>query len=118
MSVDLLSEAGGEMDFSNAAWRRLLALAEAHGFRAPDPGEDDGYSAADARRLADALERAMGEGTDEAVAERVSRELTRLLVVPSASEMFPSHPVPFESRAVPYWKAFVTFARRGGFSVS
>ena len=118
MSVDLTSEAGGEMDFPNAAWRRLLTLAEAHGFRPGQPDYEDRYSADDARALADALERAMGAGDNEQVARRVSLELTRLLVTPSTSSMFPSDPVPFEPRAVAYWKQFVAFARRGAFTVS
>jgi hypothetical protein len=122
MSVDLLSDAGGEMDFTNAAWRRLLTLAEAHGFQPQPPGAPDEdaeyYSADEARGLADALERALGPGEDAEVARRVSEELTRLLVTPSASSMFPNDPVRFEPRAVPYWKQFIAFARRGGFSVS
>jgi hypothetical protein len=118
MSVDLASDAGGEMDFPNAAWRRLLTLAEAHGFQPEAPSGDGAYSAEDARALADALQRAMGTGNDDEVAGRVSRELTRLLVTPSDSPMFPDDPVPFEARAVSYWKQFIAFARRGGFSVS
>ena len=118
MSVDLLSDAGGEMDFPNAAWWRLLTLAEAHGFRPEQPGGEDRYSEKDARSLADALERAMGSGDDEEVARRVSQELTSLLVTPSHSPLFPDDPVPFEPRAVAYWKRFIAFARGGGFSVS
>jgi hypothetical protein len=118
VSVDLTSEAGGEMDFPNSAWRRLLTLAEAHGFCPARADDEDSYSADEARALADALERAMGAGEDEQVARRVSQELTRLLVTPSDSPMFPAEPVPFEPRAVTYWKRFIAFARRGGFTVS
>ena len=106
------------MDFPNAAWRRLLSLAEAHGFRPEQPGDEDHYSASDARQLADALETAMGSGSDETVAKRVSQELTRLLMTPSQSAMFPSDPIRFETRAVAYWKRFIDFAKRGGFSIS
>ena len=103
MSVDLSNDAGGQMDFPNSAWRRLLTLAEAQGFR-PEQPADGGYSAQDARALADALERAMGTGTDDEIARRMSQKLTRLLVTPSTSPMFPSDPVPFETRAVRYWR--------------
>src|SRR5687767_14515840 len=113
MSVDLTSDAGGEMDFRNAAWWRLHVLAEAHGFRRQHSADEDHYSAEDALALADALERALGAGDDEEVARRVSRELTSLLVTPSLSPLFPDDPVPFEPRAVAYWKRFIAFARRG-----
>ena len=117
MSVDLTSKAGGEMEFNNAAWRRLLTLAEAYGFRSEQPDDEDGYSADDARALADALERALGTGDDEQVSRRVSQELTRLLVTPSDSAMFPSDPIRFEPRAVAYWKQFIAFARRGALTL-
>ena len=122
MSVDLLSDLGGEMDFPNAAWRRILVLAEANGWASDgddDPDEEvERFSAGSARGLADALERAMGLGDDDEIARRLTGELTRLLVTPSRSSMFSNEPVRFEPHAVPYWKEFIAFARRGGFSVT
>jgi hypothetical protein len=119
MGVDLTSDSGAEFQFPNAAWFRLLSLAHAHGWDPEGELEDlDRYSADQAAQLAESLEKALGSGSDAEVAQRLSQQLTELLVTPSSSSMFPGHPITFEVRAVPYWREFIAFARRGGFSVS
>src|SRR3712207_3416780 len=102
MGVELTNNAGETFEFTNTAWFRLLEFTLAHGWKsdvACEPGsEPEAFSAELARNLADTLERAMGPGDDAEVARRVSQELTRLLVTPSESPMFPNDPVGFEPR--------------------
>ena|SRR5437879_1408238 len=121
MSVDLQSTSGEEFDINNSGWRYLLTFAKANGFSWPlaDDGEEkEDLTEDQAKALADAIERGMGSGSPSEIADRVSAELTRLLVTPSKSPMFPDEPLKFSARTMDYWKHFIRFARTGGFSIS
>src|SRR3712207_5978738 len=88
MSFDLLNDRGEEMSFNNSGWAYLLELARSQGFEWPTrvDGEDvEALSAGQAIRLADAIAKGIGAGSDEQVAARVSQELTARLVIPSNS---------------------------------
>jgi hypothetical protein len=120
MGVDLKSESGDEFQFNNSGWRRIIALAEGNGFDDSNCSEpEEGVCvvpAASAIALADAIEKSLTGGDDAEIARRVSHRLTELLVEPSSSPMFPDDPIQFNERGVKYWREFVRFARRGGFT--
>src|SRR5262245_50985871 len=120
MAVELQSEVGEEFEFNNRGWHYLNQFAEVLGFCWPhdsDGAEKRSLSKSEASELADAIERGVGSGSPSEIAVRVSALLTQRLVVPSKSPLFANDPIKIEARTIDYWKQFVRFARRGGFSV-
>ena len=120
MGVDLRSTSGDEFQFSNSGWRYLIAFAETHGFQWPievDGEDKDALDADEAAALARAIERGMGSGSSSEMAQRISTELTKLLVTPSSSELFSNEQLIFRPETVDHWIRFVSFARSGGFSM-
>jgi hypothetical protein len=118
VGVDLIQADGEQFQFTSSGWHRVLVFAQAHGWRAPDSvAEPERFSQEVAETLADAVERGIGDGATAEIAQRVADELTQLLVVTSGSSMFFDDPVEFSTRGVEHWRAFVRFARRGGFDV-
>ena len=121
MGFDLLSETGEELDFSNSAWRYLVEFAAMNGFAWPVDGNGDDKEAltsAEATEMANAITHGLGDGPAEAMARRASQELSHRLVQPTDSAMFRNDPIQLNEKTIEYWKRFVAFARRGGFSIS
>jgi hypothetical protein len=120
MGVDLRNATGEEFYINNSGWRYLIEFAQAHGFRWPtaqDGDEDEALTAAEASELANAIDRGIGDGPPDDVARRVAEELTKLLVTPSKSPIFPQNPIAISAKTIDYWREFTRFARRGGFSI-
>jgi hypothetical protein len=120
VGFDLQSETGEQFWFNNRGWRYVLTFAEAHGFRwplEPDGEEKETLDAPQAAALADAIERGLGSDGSAAAADRVSAELTALLVTPSDSPVFSDAPLRFEAKTIDYWRQFIAFARLGGFEI-
>jgi len=120
MGFDPRSTSGEEFQFNNLGWRNLITFAEAHGFRWPINAEGDEHEVLDATEaaaIAAAIELGLGHGSDVDTAAKVSEELTKLLVTPSVSPLFPTNPIRFDARGVEHWRQFVRFARGGGFSI-
>jgi len=121
MSVDLKSESGDEFGFSNAGWRAIAEMADSYGFDDSQCTEpEEGVivvPAQSALNFAGIIEKALAGTNDTEIAAAISRRLTELLVQPSDSPLFPNDPVRFTEKGVSYWRDFVRFARRGGFTV-
>jgi hypothetical protein len=119
MSVELTRDDGERFDFTNSAWFRLLEFARLYGWRAP-AGLDclNRLSAVEAIELAEAVARGVGDGAPELIAQRMSSELTRALVLPTDSATVADDPIEISARTVSYWRAFVDFALGGGFVIA
>jgi hypothetical protein len=114
MSVDIISNSGETIGFSNAGWRYMTGFAESHGWRPADP-DAEVLSADEMSALADAIER----GLSNKSAADIGAELTQIFVTPPApsSSLFRSDPIRVEERTLTYWRNFAQFARSGGASV-
>ena len=108
MGVEFFSESGKQFRFTNAAWRYASNFAEANGWKPSDP-DAEGFTAEESSALADAIERGIaGKSPQE-----ISEFLTRLLVLPSNSPMFPDDPIHVDDKTLKYWREFIEFARAG-----
>lgn len=128
MGVDLYNVHGDYYRFSSVAWTHVLALAEQYGWKptgtrrgnpqVPEGDWDGNYTSnsgqlvteADARALADALERALPDIP--------GRADTREAVVPGASTIT-LHPLEFfRSAGKAKVTGFIDYCRKGGFRIS
>jgi hypothetical protein len=117
MSVELINDAGESFGFSNRGWFYVVEFAKAHGWTRLVDDKDFGLSATQASDMANAIDIGIGEGSPDAIAVRVARELTDRLVLPSQSAMFSDEAIVLNAGTILYWKQFVSFARKGGFSI-
>ena len=120
MSVDVRNNAGEEFSITNSGWRYLMTFAELHGFVWPTDAEDNQageLNDVQAKNLADAIYRGIGALPVAEAARLASEVLTRELMVPSQSPMFPAHPIQLNPETINYWKLFSAFACKGGFSI-
>lgn len=117
MSVELINDAGESFNFSNRGWFLVVEFSNAYGWSRVVDDEDARLNADQASEMANAIEIGIGEGSSDETSVRVAREMTDRLVVPSQSAMFSNEPIVINASTILYWKQFISFARRGGFSI-